>query len=203
MFQDSSTSQKRHELGQKGNVVSATATAASASVPTHSAGAGRGGKYLTFTLGKEEYGLEILKVREIIGFMEITSVPRMPSHVKGVINLRGQVISVIDLREKFGMDAVPKTDQTCIIVVEIHEDGRRFHCGIVVDSVSEVLNIADDKIEDPPSLGASIDMDFIIGMGKVGQAVKILLNLDRVLAAAEIVDPAKVLAAAEAEAVGA
>ncbi|HVT83193.1 MAG TPA: chemotaxis protein CheW [Phycisphaerae bacterium] len=142
----------------------------------------RGGKYLTFALGKEEYGLEILKVREIIGYMEITSVPSMPAHVKGVINLRGQVISVVDLRTRFGMAATERSEQNCIIVVEVAANSRKFHCGVIVDRVSEVLNIAEDLIEDPPSLGASVNTDFIVGMGKVGDAVKILLNLDRVLA---------------------
>ena len=142
----------------------------------------QGGKYLTFALGKEEYGLEILKVREIIGYMEITSVPRMPDHVKGVINLRGQVISVVDLRTRFGMPVAERTDENCIIVVEVTDRDRRFHCGVIVDRVSEVLNIAGDRIEDPPSLGASVNTDFIVGMGKVGDSVKILLNLDKVLA---------------------
>jgi purine-binding chemotaxis protein CheW len=154
----------------------------------------RGGKYLTFCLGKEEYGIEILKVREIIGLMEITAVPRTPEYVRGVINLRGQVISVVDLRRKFGMEPAERTEQTCIIVVEIRaaagggEGGRGLSTGIVVDRVSEVLNIPGDSVEDPPSFGASIDTDFILGMGKVGQAVKILLDIDRVLSPGEAAD---------------
>ena len=144
--------------------------------------ASRGGKYLTFCLGKEEYGLEILKVREIIGLMEITAVPRTPPHVRGVINLRGQVISVVDLRAKFGMEPTEKTDQTCIIVVEIRQsDARTLSTGIVVDRVSEVLDIPGENVEDAPEFGAAVDADFILGMGKVGQAVKILLDIDRVL----------------------
>jgi purine-binding chemotaxis protein CheW len=147
----------------------------------------RGGKYLTFCLGKEEYGLEILKVREIIGLMDITAVPRTPAYVKGVINLRGQVISVVDLRAKFAMPTAEKTDETCIIVVEIRaQGGRKLSTGIVVDKVSEVLNIPADAVEDPPSFGSSVDADFILGMGKVGQAVKILLDIDRVLSPAEL-----------------
>jgi purine-binding chemotaxis protein CheW len=145
----------------------------------------RGGKYLTFALGAEEYGLEILKVREIIGYMEITAVPHTPSHVRGVINLRGQVISVVDLRARFGMQAAPKTEQTCIIVVEIKSDSRRISMGIVVDRVSEVLNIPGAKIEDAPSFGAGIDMSFILGMGKIGTDVKILLDIDKILNADE------------------
>ena len=141
-----------------------------------------GGKYLTFALSKEEYGLEILKVREIIGWMEITAIPRTPSYVKGVVNLRGQVIAVIDLRSKFGMDTAERTDQTCIIVVEITRDGRKLSTGIIVDRVSEVLEIPGGSIEDPPSFGASIETDFILGMGKIGESVKILLDIDKVLA---------------------
>lgn len=148
--------------------------------------AARGGKYLTFALGPEEYGLEILKVREIIGFMDITAVPRTPSHIRGVINLRGQVISVTDLRRRFGMSAVEKTEQTCIIVVEISSQGRRMSMGIVVDRVSEVLNIPSQNIEDAPSFGANIDTSFILGMGKIGQSVKMLLDIDKVLSATEI-----------------
>jgi len=146
----------------------------------------RGGKYLTFALGREEYGLEILKVREIIGYMEITAVPRTPSYVRGVINLRGQVISVIDLRAKFGMETANRTEQTCIVVVEISQANRKLSIGIVVDRVSEVLDIASDKIEDAPTFGAAVDTDFILGMGKIGEAVKILLDIDRVLTAQEI-----------------
>lgn len=148
-----------------------------------------GGKYLTFALGKEGYGLEILKVREIIGFMEITAVPRTPAHVKGVINLRGQVISVIDLRSKFGMEAAAKTDETCIIVVDVSQGGRKINTGIIVDKVSEVQNIAEENIEPPPAFGASVSTDFILGMGKVGQAVKILLDIDRVLGREDVIAP--------------
>lgn len=157
--------------------------------------AARGGKYLTFALGKEEYGLEILKVREIIGFMDITAVPQTPAYVRGVINLRGQVISVVDLRAKFGMESAPRTDETCIIVVEIRQAGRKLSTGIIVDRVKEVLNIAADQIEDAPSFGAAVDTDFILGMGKIGDSVKILLDIDRVLTAGEV---AEVTAAAAA-----
>lgn len=146
----------------------------------------KGGKYLTFALGREEYGLEILKVREIIGFMEITAVPRTPSYVRGVINLRGQVIAVVDLRAKFNMDPAARTEQTCIIVVEICQGGRKLSTGIIVDKVSEVLNIAADKIEEAPTFGGSVDTDFILGMGKIGTSVKILLDIDRVLSPSEL-----------------
>lgn len=168
--------------------MSLTATANTTSTPTtaNPAGTSLGGKYLTFALGREGYGIEILKVREIIGYMDITSVPRTPDHVKGVINLRGQVISVIDLRSKFGMPAVERTDETCIIVVETTQPtGRKLSTGLIVDKVSEVLNIADASIEPPPTFGSSVQTDFILGMGKIGSSVKILLNIDRVLGAGD------------------
>lgn len=140
------------------------------------------GKYLTFALGPEEYGLEILKVREIIGYMDITAVPQTPHHVKGVINLRGQVIPVIDLRAKFGMETTDVTDQTCIIVAETSQSSRKFSTGIVVDHVQEVLDIAGEDIEEAPQFGSSVNTDFILGMGKIGESVKILLDIDKVLA---------------------
>ncbi len=140
------------------------------------------GKYLTFSLGAEEYGLEILKVREIIGYIDVTAVPQTPHHVKGVINLRGQVIPVIDLRAKFGMETAEVTEQSCIIVVEIVQGGQQCSVGIVVDRVQEVLDIAGDSIEETPQFGGSVRTDFILGMGKVGDAVKILLDIDKVLA---------------------
>jgi purine-binding chemotaxis protein CheW len=139
------------------------------------------GKYLTFALAHEEYGLEILKVREIIGYMDITAVPQTPHHVKGVINLRGQVIPVIDLRGKFGMDSTEVTDETCIIVVEITQNNRAYNTGIVVDHVQEVLDIAGKDIEEAPQFGSSVDTNFILGMGKIGDTVKILLDIDKVL----------------------
>ncbi len=143
---------------------------------------GREGKYLTFGLAEEEYGLEILKVREINGLMDITAVPRTPDFVKGVINLRGKVIPVVDLRLKFAMTEADHTDATCVIVVDV--DGLEI--GIVVDRVSEVLDIAEGDIEDPPSLGANVDTGFILGMGKVGDRVTILLDITRVLATTEL-----------------
>ena len=145
------------------------------------------GKYLTFALGDEEYGLEILKVREIIGYMDITHVPQTPEEIKGVINLRGQVIPVVDLRTRFGMPAVEVTDQTCIIVVEICHGENQISTGIVVDRVSEVLDINGSSIEETPQFGGSVDTDFILGMGKIGGSVKILLDIDRVLAAEALV----------------
>jgi purine-binding chemotaxis protein CheW len=144
------------------------------------------GKYLTFALAKEEYGLEILKVREINGYMDITPVPQTPGYVKGVINLRGQVIPVIDLRAKFGMESKEITEQTCIIVVEVHRNGQKAEMGIVVDRVQEVIYIAGDQIQETPEFGAAVDTDFILGLGKVGKSVKILLDIDKVLSDADL-----------------
>jgi len=153
---------------------------------TPSVSGGKEGKYLTFALAQEEYGLEILKVREIIGYIDVTAVPQTPSHIKGVINLRGQVIPVIDLRSKFGMATAQVTEQTCIIVVEITQSGRKFNTGIVVDRVQEVLDIAGQDIEEAPQFGSSVKTDFILGMGKIGDRVKILLDIDKVLAGGDL-----------------
>jgi purine-binding chemotaxis protein CheW len=139
------------------------------------------GKYLTFTLAEEEYGIGILKIKEIIGMMPITSVPQTPEFVKGVINLRGKVIPVLDLRLRFGMEEIGYTDRTCIIVVEIERYAGDVVIGIVVDSVSEVLNIKAQEIEETPTFGAELNTDFILGMAKIDGGVKILLDIDRVL----------------------
>lgn len=146
------------------------------------------GKYLTFSLEEEEYGIGILKVKEIIGMMTITSVPRTPEFLKGVINLRGKVIPVIDLRLKFTMGEIPYTDRTCIIVVEIDAQDSTVLIGIVVDAVSEVLNIMENEIEEAPTFGSRLDTDYILGMAKMEGGVKILLDIDRVLSAEEIED---------------
>lgn len=139
------------------------------------------GKFLTFALGTEEYGVGILKVREIIGLMEITAVPHTPEYIKGVINLRGRVIPVIDLRLKFDMKQAEYNDRTCIIVVEVDGKAGPVQVGMLVDSVSEVLNISEAEIEPPPSFGSEKGTDYIKGMGKVKGKVKILLDVDRVI----------------------
>jgi purine-binding chemotaxis protein CheW len=137
----------------------------------------RSGKYLTFCLDNEEYGLEILKVREIIGLMPITTVPRTPEYIKGVINLRGKVIPVIDLRLKFNMPEAERTEETCIIVVNLGQ----VEVGIIVDRVSEVRDIDGKDIDDPPSFGTNVDSSFILGMGKSESRVSILLDITKVL----------------------
>ena len=148
--------------------------------------ADQGGKYLTFTMANEEYGISILKIKEIIGMMPITSVPQTPAFVKGVINLRGKVIPVVDLRLRFGMEANDYTERTCIIVVEITGQSGTVMIGIVVDSVSEVLNIKGEDIEDTPTFGTKLDTDYIFGMAKMEGGVKILLDIDRVLSSEEV-----------------
>jgi purine-binding chemotaxis protein CheW len=144
------------------------------------------GKYLTFKLNEEEYGIGILKVKEIIGIMTITSVPRTPEFLKGVINLRGKVIPIVDLRLKFSMEAIPYTERTCIIVVEIDANDATVLIGIVVDAVSEVLNIKEADIEETPTFGTELDTEYILGMAKMEGGVKILLNIDKVLSPKEI-----------------
>jgi len=144
------------------------------------------GKYLTFSLESEEYGIGILKVKEIIGMLPITSVPRTPKFVKGVINLRGKVIPVIDLRSKFDMKSTSYNDRTCIIVVEIDASQSTVLIGIVVDTVSEVLNIKEEDIEETPAFGTKLDTRYILGMAKQEGGVKILLNIDKVLSSDEM-----------------
>lgn len=139
------------------------------------------GKYLTFALGAEEYGLPVLKVREIIKVMDITQVPQVPSHVRGVINLRGKVIPVIDLRAKFGFPPQDYTERTCIVVVDVAMAGTRVMLGVVVDAVSEVLNVAAAEIDHAPEFGDRVTTDYMLGLAKVKGTVKILLDLDRVL----------------------
>jgi purine-binding chemotaxis protein CheW len=146
----------------------------------------REGKYLTFSLAGEEYGIVILKVKEIIGMMPITPVPKTPHYVKGVINLRGKVIPVADLRLKFDMEEMAYSERTCIIVVEIKEGAGNILMGIVVDSVSEVLTIKSGEIEDTPAFGTKMDTDYILGMAKTAEGVKILLDIDKVFGADEM-----------------
>lgn len=144
------------------------------------------GKYMTFKIASEEYGLEILKVREIIGLLDITRIPRTPEHIRGVINLRGRVIPVIDLRLKFGMAQAEATDQSVIIVVQYHFRGQDITTGILVDEVEEVLDVQADRIEPPPTYGSeAIDTDFILGVGKADKRVIFLLDIGKVLSADE------------------
>ena len=163
-----------------------TALPPSSAGATTVASSARAGKYLTFFLSGEEYGLEILKVSEIIGMQSITRVPRTPAFVRGVINLRGKVIPITDLRIKFGMEASTEAE-SCIIVVQL----RGVQTGIVVDRVSEVVALAETDIADPPEFANGVQTDLLLGIGKAGGRVKLLLNIDKVLAAHEAVQLAE------------
>jgi purine-binding chemotaxis protein CheW len=138
-------------------------------------------KYLTFTLANEEYGICLLKVREIIGIMNITPLPHSPPHVKGVINLRGRIIPVVDLRQKFGLECAAYTNRTCIIVVEVNSRSGPMQVGVVVDFVSEVLPIQAADVAPPPSFGSGVDIQYIMGIGTAKGGIKILLDIDQVL----------------------
>lgn len=141
------------------------------------------GKYLTFTLASEAYGVPVLKVREIITMLPITSVPQMPSHVKGVINLRGKVIPVIDLRTKLGLPDSPASENNCIVVVQLPARGGELrNIGLIVDAVEEVANVAAEDIEPPPDFGGSIGVEYLLGMAKVKGVVKSLLDIEKVIA---------------------
>jgi len=146
----------------------------------------RTGKYLAFRLGKEDFAIQVLKVREIVGIQDITSVPQMPAYVKGVINLRGKVIPVVDLRLKFGLPEREYTQRTCIIVVDVAGDGTRMLMGIVVDAVSEVLNIQPSDIETTPDFGEGVAIPYLLGIAKCKGKVKILLDIDKVLTTNEL-----------------
>ena len=147
----------------------------------------QGGKFLTFALGNEEYGIPIQKVKEIIGIMDITCIPRTPRFIKGVINLRGKIIPIMDLRLKFGLEEKEYSQRTCIIVVEIIVAEAKRQMGIVVDTVSEVVNIQKGDIEPPPQYGTNLDTKFLTGMGKVKGKVILLLEIEEVLSSEELV----------------
>lgn len=163
--------------------------AAATQTAIHSLCLAKPGKYLSFVLGREEYGLEILKVQEIIGIMEVTRVPRTPPYVRGVINLRGRVIPVVDLRTKFKMPTIEDTEKTCVIVVQVARDDTTITMGVIVDEVSEVLSFTEDQIEPAPEFGGGMEeAGFVTGMGKLGKKVLILLDSDRVLEGEELTE---------------
>lgn len=142
------------------------------------------GKYLTFNLQGESYGIDVLKVREIIRLTTITAVPQMPAHIRGVINLRGKIIPVMDLRVRFEFAKASNTDQTCIIVVQVKlPTGKATQMGLIVDGVEEVINIGENDIEETPSFGGQICTDYIIGIAKVKGLVKTLLDIDGIVGA--------------------
>ena len=144
-------------------------------------------QYLTFTLSSEVFAIGILAIKEIIEYSTLTSVPMMPAYVRGVINLRGAVVPVLDLSVRFGKTASAVTKKTCIVIIEITTAGERQDVGVVVDAVDSVLDIPPDQIEPPPAFGARIGTDFIEGMGKVNGRFVILLDANSVLAPEEAV----------------
>ena len=159
--------------------------------PQAASGVRRDGKFLTFFLAGEEYGVEILKVHEIIGVLPVTRVPRTPEFVLGVINLRGKVIPIMDLRRKFGMEPGEQTAESCIIVVQVNG----VQIGAVVDRVSEVVAIAPADVEDPPSFGADVETEYLLGLAKADGRVRLLLDIDRVLSTSEVVHLANAITA--------
>ena len=144
------------------------------------------GKYLTFGLGEEVYGLEILKVQEIIGLMHVTRVPGLPEVIRGVVNLRGKVIPVIDLRRKFGMEVKADTERTCIVVVRVWREGQGVTVGLIVDDVREVLAITEGQLEAVPRFSADVQAAFLLGMAKIAQRVVMLLDVDQILSSSEL-----------------
>lgn len=148
--------------------------------------AGENNKFLTFGLDEENYAIPILKIKEIIGMMDITKIPRLPNFIKGVINLRGKIIPVIDLRLKFGLPSRAYDDRTSIIVVELDSDGSSVVSGIVVDTVNEVLDIESHDIEPPLQQTANVYQDFLTGIGKINDNVIMLLDVDKTLSVDEV-----------------
>lgn len=149
---------------------------------THSHTSFSSGKFLTFTLADECYGVEVLKIREIIRMQKITPVPQMPQHVKGVINLRGKVIPVVDLRIKFNLPAAEATERTCIIVVDVDGgQGVNQLLGLVVDAVEEVLNVSENEVEPSPDFGTRLSTDCCLGIARIKDSVKTLLDIEKVV----------------------
>jgi purine-binding chemotaxis protein CheW len=146
----------------------------------------RSGKYLTFRLGREEFAIQVLRVREIMGMQDITAVPQTPHYMKGVINLRGKIVPVVDLRLKFGFPEAEATSATCIVVVQLNTGREMLLMGLLVDSVSEVVNFTSNDIEDTPDFGNGVTTPYLLGIAKIKNTVKILLNIDEVLSTLEV-----------------
>jgi len=148
--------------------------------------AARGRQYLTFVVAGESFATAIVSIKEIIEYTKPTDVPMMPSHIRGVINLRGRVVPVIDLSVRFGRAQIEVGRRTCIVILEIQQEGEQHGIGVVVDAVSAVLEIADADIEPPPSFGAKLRSDFITGMGKIGEKFVVILDIEKVLSIEEL-----------------
>ena len=144
------------------------------------------GKYLTFSLAEEHYGLEILRVQELVGLLPVTRVPRLPAFVAGVVNLRGRVIPLVDLRLCFGMPASAMDDRTCVIIVGVERAGGHSAMGVMVDGVSDVVQLAQEAIEPTPEFGTSVDTSFVTGVGRLEDRVVLLLDIDKVLSSGEL-----------------
>ena len=144
-------------------------------------------QYVTFSLAEELFGVEVTRAREILSLTPVTKVPQTPDYLLGVINLRGQVVPVVDMRLKLGLPAGEETEDTCIIVIEVQVDGEAIVVGALADAVREVLEVRDDQIEPPPRLGTKLNIEFISGMGKIGEQFLILLNIDQVFSSEELV----------------
>ncbi|MEM9446059.1 MAG: chemotaxis protein CheW [Verrucomicrobiota bacterium] len=146
------------------------------------------GKYLTFVLGEESFGVAVIKVREIIRMQEVTEVPQMPAHIKGVINLRGKIIPIVDLRIKFNLEMQELTNKACIIVVQVlSKEGSASQMGIIVNAVEEVTNISGEAIEEAPSFGNQLDQNYILAIAKIKDKVKTLLDIDTILEPEDLV----------------
>ena len=143
-------------------------------------------QYLTFYLAGEEYAIGILQVKEILEYDTLTKVPQTPASVRGVINLRGSVVPVVDLAAKFGLPPSPVTKRTCIVIVEVDLDGQRTVMGVLADAVSQVMDLGPTDVEPPPAFGTAVRVDYLQGMGKVGKKFVLILDMDRVLSAPEL-----------------
>lgn len=153
-------------------------------------------QYLTFFLAGEEYAIGIQRVKEIIEYTAITKVPKVPEWIRGVINLRGNVVPVVDLAVRFGMEERPVTKTSCIVVVEVEQETERTIMGIVADAVNQVIDLAPKDIEEPPAFGTQVRLEYLLGMGKLGQKFALILNIDRVLSTSELLTVSAVHAGA-------
>ena len=143
-------------------------------------------QYLTFFLADEEYAVGIQRVKEIIEYTAITKVPKVPMWIRGVINLRGNVVPVVDLAVRFGLEERPVTKTTCIVIVEVQQEAERAVMGVIADAVNQVIDLAPKDIEEPPAFGTRVRLEYLFGMGKLGKKFALILNIDTVLSAAEL-----------------
>lgn len=143
-------------------------------------------QYLTFFLADEEYAVNIQRVKEIIEYTTITKVPKVPHWVRGVINLRGNVVPVVDLAVRFGLAERIQTKTTCIVIVEVEQDSERMVMGVIADAVNRVIELTPQDIEEPPAFGTRVRLEYLLGMGKLGKKFALILNIDSVLSAADL-----------------